>query len=115
MTYLLLIAMASFSGTLVAAFLVQVFGKQSQIKIVEEATRTAVAEILTQIRYAVERLEASGARVEESGVRLEESGERVEAASAIVAEDLAASHDRADAIEGSAGAAADAASKSPEK
>lgn len=58
---------------------------------------------------------ASALRTEASGVRVEESGARAQADRAVVAEDLAADKQRADDVKSSEpGAAADAASQSPE-
>jgi aminopeptidase N len=107
MTFLL-VAMAAFCGALIAELVFQVLGKRGQRQIMEEASRMAVAEVLVQVRSAQERLEQSVSRLEQSGVR-------IEAANAVVAEDLSASCDRADAVQGDAGEAADAASRSPEK
>lgn len=72
---------------------------------------------LLDILRSGERVEASGILADASRARTEASGERMEAADAVVAEDLAETQRRADAVldHEPPGAAADAASQSPEE
>lgn len=72
---------------------------------------------LLDILRSGERVEASGILADASRARTEASGERMEAADAVVAEDLAETQRRADAVldHEPPGSAADAASQSPEE
>lgn len=109
---LLLTAVAAFAGSLVAVLLWQTVGKREQVEVILAASRAAAAQMLTQIR--AEFAANDGTSLRDAVDRLEESGVRIEAASSVVADDLAAAHDRADAAHGGiAGEAADAASRSP--
>lgn len=107
-----LIAFAAFNGTMIAIILWQTVTKKGQLEMIEEASRTAAAYMLVQIR--AEFKTHDGTSLRDAVDRIERTSERAEAATVVVAEDLAASHDRADSAHGVAGEAADAASRSPD-